>query len=139
MVQKRIRALDTYTQLAPGDPGYIAPSDVFFAVDSNSFTGESKKQSVEDYMASVLHVEQDRLTGLSSRSVVVVFGSAFVSIPKGKEPDVYRISPYGSVYRRESVLWGFDDPNQPSKTGFALTIDADESLTGIVIEYFYSE
>ena len=72
MTQKRIRSLDTYTQLAPGDGGYVAPTAVFLAVDSNDFAGEALKQTIDDYLGAT-HEEKDRLTPLASRSVAITF------------------------------------------------------------------
>jgi len=137
MTQKRIRSLDTYTQLASGDPGYIAPSAVFLAVDSASFAEESKKQAIEDYL-STTHVEKARETGLASRSIAVTFGAAFTGVPVTVALRVYRITAVVSgKYRFQDVSWYHATATPVTATGFELEIETSESLTGIILEYHF--
>lgn len=84
-----------------------------------------------------IHVEKDRLTGLSSRTVTVTFGTAFSSIPVG-DVKCYRMyeQPDGT-YQKQDVIWGFPNANQPTISGFTLEISADESLTDVIVEYSY--
>jgi hypothetical protein len=131
MAQKRIRALDTYVS------GAVALSSLYFPIDSINFGSEPFKVPLEDILVDN-HPENGRLSGLGSANVTVVFDTAYTSIPIGREPEVYRMEQMPSgVWRRQQVGWGFDDANQPSLTGFALTISASESLTGVIVEWDY--
>lgn len=137
--QKRIRALDTYTQLNPGDPGYIAPTAVYLALDSNDFTTEAKKYPFSSLFSSIVE-EVDKLTGLASRSVSVTFGTAFTSVPLIATFRVYRMSEISSgKWRMQDVLYYHTSENWLTTTGFSLEIDTSESLTGVVIEYIFRE
>ena len=139
MAQDRIRSLDTYTQLASGDPGYIAPSAVFFAVDSAEFAALPKKQSIEDYL-STTHVEKSRETGLASRSIAVTFGAAFTGVPITNTLRVYRITAVVTgKYRFQDVLWYHATATPVTATGFELEIETSESLTGIILEYEFTQ
>jgi len=139
LVQTRPYEEDLYVQLNPGDPGYVAPSALMYLVDHSSFA-RPKRQPASNFgeAGSAVHIEKDTLSGLSSASVAVTFGAAFSSAPIGEEPQVYRITemPDGT-YRRQNVLWGFTTSSEVTTTGFSLTIDSSESLTGIIIKYLY--
>ncbi|MFW5879358.1 MAG: hypothetical protein ACOCUV_00895 [bacterium] len=138
-VQKRIRALDIYSQGLPADGDYIDPSNIYLAVDNSTESwAEPKKIPFSDLLLTSGHIEAGRLSGLSSRSVSVTFDEPFTSQPYGDEPKVYRMEqqPDGT-WRRKQVLWGFNNSSQPSTTGFELTISDSENLTGIIIEYLY--
>jgi len=137
MAQKRIRALDVYTQLDPGDAGYIAPSALSVVFDSDEFGSEPKR-----YPASLLFSSDNdakgRLTGLSSRSVSVTFDTAFASTPLTVLFEVYRYTDIGgAAYVKQSVLKTFSGSNWLTASGFTCEIDASESLTGIYIEYYF--
>jgi len=130
-LQKRIRALDTYVS------GAVPLSSLYFPIDSINFGSEPFKVALEDFIEDD-HPEKGRLTGLISHNVTVVFGLAYASVPIGREPEVYRMTQMPSgLWRRQQVLWGFVDANQPTINGFQLTIDASESLTGIIVEWDY--
>lgn len=129
--QDRIRALDTYV------PETVPISSLYFVIDSINFGSKPFKVPMEDFVVDN-HFEKGQLSGLSSASVAVVFDTAFTSTPNGEEPEVYRMAQMPSgVWRRQEVSWGFDDANQPSLTGFNLTISASESLTGIIVRWDY--
>ena len=62
---------------------------------------------------SPIHIESDRMTGLSSREITVTFDSAFSSMPIG-DVKVYRMKQVSAgMWRKEDVLWGFVGENQP--------------------------
>jgi hypothetical protein len=131
MAQKRIRALTTYVS------GAVALSSLYIPVDSVNFGSEPFKVALEDLIEDD-HPEKGRLSGLGSRSVSVTFDAAYASVPIGQEPQVYRVAQMPSgTWRREEVSWGFDDASQPTISGFALTINASESLTGVIVEWDY--
>ena len=119
----------------------LDPSTVMINVDNSAWPRPKRLPlSLLDTTGSTgtgVNIERDILSGLSSRNVVVEFGTAFSSIPVGRVW-VYRMDemPDGT-YRESDVLWGFDNANQPTLSGFALTINAAESLTGIFVKYFY--
>lgn len=139
MAQKRIRALDLYTQLDSGDEGYLAASTIRIAVDAVGFAGEPKYIVYEDLLAST-HIESDRVTGLADRSVAITFGTAFTSVPVTVVLKVYRIgitSP--GKYRFNEVLWYHATATPVTTTGFELVIEAAESLTGIILEYYFTQ
>jgi hypothetical protein len=82
------------------------------------------------------HVEKDIITGLSGRTVHVLFSQEFDDTPVGWV-NVYRMqrTPDGS-YRETGVLWGYLSATKVSTTGFSVLISSEETtLTGIVIEY----
>lgn len=131
MAQKRIRALDTYVS------GAVALSSLYIPADSINFGSEPYKVPLQELLEDG-HSEKGRLSGLSSSSVAVVFDAPYSSQPIGREPEVYRMVQMPSgTWRREGVSWGFDDASQPTINGFALTINASESLTGIIVEWDY--
>jgi hypothetical protein len=132
LTQTRPKDLDIYIQLAPGEEGYISPADLVYIVDHSSFT---KPKQISIPLISD-HVEKGILTSLSSRSVAVTFSDAFTSTPLDFI-EVYREESVGYLRtRRTDVLYynyGI------TTTGFTLTIDAEESLNGIVIKYKFEQ
>ena len=137
LVQTRPYEEDLYVQLSPGDTGYVAAADLMYLVDHSSFT-RPKRQPTSNFgeSGSVVHVEKDTLTGLSSASVAITFTTAFTVTPIGNV-ECYRMSamPDGT-YRKVDVLWGFTTSAMPLLTGFSLTIN-EASLTGIIVQYIY--
>jgi hypothetical protein len=89
--------------------------------------------------SSNLHVEAGRLENLSSHLISVVFSENFINQPIGEEPQIYRIENFKGKFRRENLLWGWEDANQPTTTGFSLNIDNSEPLTNVILEYAYVE
>jgi len=138
LTQTRPYEEDLYVQLDPGDPGYIDPADLQYLVDHESWDRPKRLPgSMFGQAGGTLHIEKDKFGSLSSHSVSVTFETAFTASPVG-ETKVYRMIEVSSgKWRKQDVLWGFNDANQPANTGFALTIDSLESLTGIVVEYLY--
>ncbi|MCK5616090.1 hypothetical protein KAR91_80245 [Candidatus Pacearchaeota archaeon] len=130
MTQKRIRALDTYIS------GAVALSSLYIPVDSINFGSEPFKVALEDLIEDD-HPEKGRREGLASASVSVVFDIPYSTRPIGREPEVYReVEQPSGTFRRYQVSWGFTVANQPSITGFQLTI-LESDLTGIVVEWDY--
>jgi hypothetical protein len=118
----------------------LDPSTVMIIVDNSAWS--RPKRLPLSYLDTTggtggAHIEKDRLTGLSSRTVEVEFDLAFSSIPVG-DVKCYRMyeQPDGT-FQKQDVIWGFTDANQPTISGFTLTISTDESLTGVIIEYSY--
>lgn len=119
----------------------LDPSTVMINVDNSAWSRPKRLPlSLLDTTGGTgvgTHIEKDVISGLSSRNVAVTFDTEFSSIPVG-DVRVYRMAamPDGT-YRKSDVLWGFDNANQPTISGFALTINTDESLTGVLVEYIY--
>lgn len=140
MAQKRIRELDTYTQLASGEVGYVDPDTVFFPVDSTNFSGDPYKVAFSDLFASV-HVEADIMESLASRTVSVTFETAFTSRPLIRTFRVYRVAETytgSGVYRMKDVLYSHAAA-WLTTTGFDIDIDTSEDLSGIIIEFEFRE
>lgn len=140
VTQKRIRALDTYTQLASGEAGYVDPDTVFIAVDSLNFSGEALKVPYGDIFGAT-HTEADILESLVSRTVSVTFDTAFSSRPLIRTFRVYRVAETytgSGVYRMKDVLYSHA-ASWLTTTGFDIDIDTDESLTGVIIEFEFAE
>lgn len=140
MAKKRVRDLVEYQQLAVGEPGYIPPSSLFTVFDSDNFGSEPKKYSVESLFIQN-HEEKKRITGLVSRSVSITFDTAFVSVPITETFNVFRY--YDELgdgkYTKKQVGHYLSGSNWLTASGFAITIDLDESLTGVIIEYVFKE
>lgn len=140
MAQKRIHALDPYAQLNPGDSGYIAPTAIRLAVDSTSFPGEPKYITYSSLLSDG-HFEVGRLTGLASASVSILFGTSFSAVPSGlANLKVYKFAEITSgKYEAQDVLYYFENSSPVTTDGFDLIIDSSESLTGVIVEYLFTE
>lgn len=131
---KRIRDLDEYVQLDPDDEDYIPASEITIPVDHPDWS-EPKSITLDlPATLSTLHFEKSRLSSLSSRSVSVEFISAFTSIPIGFV-NAYRLDTIGTKSVQTTVVI-YD--LSVTTVGFTLSIDDNEELTGIIIEYFYT-
>jgi hypothetical protein len=137
--QGRIRDLDTFIPLDPSDPDYVPVSAIYIALDSTGFSTKPKKYSLEEILSDVVE-QKGRLTGLSSRSVSVTFGTAFSATPITSVFNVYRETEVvpGTLVRK-NVKHEITGSTLVTTTGFAITIDASESLTGVVVEYKFEE
>lgn len=84
------------------------------------------------------NVQAGILTALASRSVSVIFTKAFTSIPVGrKNIHAYRlVEPESGLVIDQDVLF---HSLVVTTTGFTLTIDQGEALTGIIIEYHFTK
>lgn len=140
LTQDRIRDLVTYIQLDPGDSGYVASSSLYFAMDSADFGSKPFKFPVEDLLSDA-HDEKARLIGLVSASVSITFGTAFTATPL---PILFNVYRYTEIV---SGKWVKENVNHHltggsswlNSTGFSITIDSSESLTGVIIEYKFEE
>lgn len=82
------------------------------------------------------HVESGRLTGLTNRYVTQDFDVDFNEIPTGrKNLHVYRVEDLGGgeTVDTDVTIYGLD----VTPTGFSFYISADESLSGVVVEYLF--
>ena len=139
LTQKRIRDLTTYTQLESGDPEYVPPSSLYVVFDSANFGSEPLKFPAEDLFEDS-NVQKGRLTGLSSASVAVTFSTAFASTPITSLFEVFRYKEVVSgVWTKQSVKKNLGSATWLTSTGFSITIDSSESLTGVIIEYIFEE
>lgn len=138
LTQTRPYELDPYIQLNQGDPGYIDPSDLMYLVDHSTWD-EPKRMPSSNFgeAGSLTHVEKDTLTDLASRSVSITFLSVFTFVPVTVAFNVYRYVDQGASYVKQNVLYTLSGSGWLTTTGFAITIDDSESLTGIYIEYYF--
>lgn len=131
---KRIRDLDEYVQLDPDDPDYIPATEISMVIDHPDWS-EPKKISLEAPAGySTLHFEKGRLTSLVLRDVEIEFSSAFSSIPIGFV-NCYRLDTIGAMSVQTTVVI-YD--LSVTTIGLSFTIDDNESLTGVIVEYFYT-
>ena len=140
LTQKRIRALDTYVQLEVGDPGYIAPTALFVALDSADYGSEAKKYALPNIGGEGAAYESDSLTGLTTLLNSVTFGTPFDATPLVLLFNVYRYFEYeAGKFIREEVKYYLSGPTWYNTTGFTITIDTSENLTGVIIDYKFEE
>ena len=84
-----------------------------------------------------IHIESGRLTGLSSANVVVYFAKIFDRTPTGWIR-VYRMRQVQTgKWKQQDVLYYHAAEVFKNGYGFGLVIEAAESLTGVVVEYFF--
>ena len=139
LTQTRTYELDLYVQLNPGDPGYINPDELMFLVDHSTWDEPRRMPSANfGESGSLVHIEKDTLTGLVSRSVSVTFGAVFTAVPVTVGFNVYRYVVSGASYVKENVLYKIAGSGWLTTTGFAITIDDSESLTGVYIDYYFA-
>lgn len=139
LTQTRVHELDLYVQLEPGDPDYINPDELMFLVDHSTWD-EPKRMPSANFgeSGSLVHIEKNTLTGLASRNVSVTFGATFSAVPVTVAFNVYRYTSQSGSYVKENVLYTVSGSSWLTTTGFAITIDNSESLTGIYIDYYFA-
>lgn len=105
----------------------------------NSFNTTNKYEESQSGGVEI-HRELGILTELSSALVEVTFGLEFTKIPVGfASLKVYRMVAMGGGYNYQDVLHTFPTIEPVSLTGFTLNIHSSESLTGVIIEYNFTE
>lgn len=89
------------------------------------------------------HIEAGKITDLISSTVVVYFTKEFTNKPILVNLKVFRMVeniPSAGKWIKQDVLHYFDDDEDwYVKTGFSLFIDDSEDLTGVIIEYCFTE
>lgn len=110
-------------------PGHLSTDDFVQEIDET--TGRA-------LIRTRANVQAGRLTGLASRTVTVTFRQAFDEIPVGL-PRAYRMVADGGVYLMQDVLFSYPTESWLTETGFTITIDTAEELTGIIILYDFTE
>jgi len=133
--QTRTYTLDEYIQLNPGDPGYIPLSEINILVDHPSFD-RSKRYTLSQFVSLAQNVQAGRQSNLLTRSVVVTFSVPFSAGVVGWVK-VYRSTTIPGVGIVRETVNSHDLVE--SITGITLTIDDNESLTGVIVEYSYNE
>lgn len=106
----------------------------------NSFVSQNQQTSGGGVAAK--HFEHGKLTGLTSRTVVAYFTTPFTAIPVTINLKVYRFVeniPVAGKWVMQDVLHYFDDEEWVVSAGFSLFIDDSEDLTGVIIEYCFTE
>lgn len=132
ITQKRIYELEDYTQLLPDDVGYVDPTNIYIPVDCLTESwNEPKKLPLNSVFLSASHIEASQLNSLASRTVSILFETPFV-FPVIPFVNVYRDIAQDGVVIRQNVLI---NSMIISTTGIDFEIDADESLTDVVVNY----
>lgn len=88
------------------------------------------------------HFEAGKITDLTDRAVTIYFASEFAFSPILVNLKVFRMVeniPTAGKWIKQDVLHYFDDDDWYVKTGFSLFIDDSEDLTGVIIEYCFTE
>lgn len=110
----------------------IARNKRIYSGNTNSTSTISAGSDVEQ-----LHIESARLTDLIDRNVVVYFVTPFEFTPTGWIK-VYRMRQVVTgKWKQQDVLYYHDAEVFKNGYGFGLVIEAAESLTGVVVEYFF--
>jgi len=133
----RTYELDLYTQLPVGDPGYIDPALVDFIVDHDGWT-RAKRFPYTSVSGISSHYETDKLENLITRTITKTFNTPFTGSIKTIMFRVYRMAEVSTgTWRMKNVAYGSTTTNWLTVSGFNIVIDSSESLTGIVIEYYF--
>lgn len=132
--QGKIHELEEYIQLGVSDPDYIPPSQIWIAVDNQTWT--KPKKIAYDVILNELHVEAGRLTNLSSRAVSYTFPTAFETIPSDTIIPYRVFEPRPGEPVRETVRI---TDLAVTLTGFSFNIDINEDLDGVVINFMIIE
>lgn len=89
------------------------------------------------------HFEAGKIIELTDRNVIVYFSNEFLNNPILVNLKVFRMVeniPSAGKWIKQDVLHYFDDDEDwYVKTGFSLFIDDSEDLTGVIIEYCFTE
>lgn len=89
------------------------------------------------------HWEHGRITNIAANNVVVYFTTTFVNKPICTNLKVFRMFenvPIPGKWIMQDVLHYFDDDEDwVVKTGFSIFIDDSEPLTGVIVEYCFTE
>lgn len=135
----RIDQLTPYIQGSPGDSDYIDPAQIIVPVGHVEFLPEKAKGvSLAQLLASnSSSLDCDRVTGLASRTFTVTFTGVYQTIPVTTKLEVYRMYniPGTSEWIKEEVSYYYPSENWLTLTGFTIVIRAEESLTGVIVEY----
>lgn len=84
-----------------------------------------------------IHIESGMITDLLIPNVVVYFAKEFDKIPVGWIK-VYRMREIVTGrFKQQDVLYYHAASDFKNTLGFGLVIDSKESLTGVIVEYFF--
>lgn len=108
-----------------------------------SSDGVSKRTVSSTGSAPKEHRELGRLEGgvsdeFLTNTVTVAFNSAFSTKPIGWFK-VYRMQPTSGGYAISDVLYKVSSLDWLDENGFEVIIDSRESISGVYLEYFYTE
>lgn len=133
LTQILIRELQEYIQKVAGESGYIDPSEIWIPVDHPSFGDNARKYRLSSIIGTSANKQKGRISNLTSNTVTVTWDMAFSERPIGFHR-VYREVIEGSNKRMEDVIL---DSESVTTNNMVLTINSDESLTGVIVEYNY--
>lgn len=105
----------------------------------NTFNFVSPYQQAQ----ALKHWEHGRITNIAANNVVVYFTTTFVNKPICTNLKVFRmvenIPTAGKWIMQDVVHYFDDDEDWVVKTGFSIFIDDSEPLTGVIVEYCFTE
>jgi len=130
-----------YTQKLPGDVGYISPDLVDVVVGSTEFTVKAMRLRLTEIINFGSSANEcDRITGLTEHEYTKTFAAPYLTIPVTTKLEVYRMYniPDTSEWIKEEVSYYYPSENWLTLTGFTIVIRAEESLTGVIIEYKFN-
>jgi hypothetical protein len=113
-------------------PPRIARNKRIYSGNTSNTTTIKNAQTVD-----AIHMEYARLTDLVTKNVVVYFVTPFLFTPTGWIK-VYRMREIMTgKWKQQDVLYYHAAEVFKNEYGFGLVIDDKESLTGVVVEYFF--
>lgn len=125
-----IDEVPVYSQLQPGDDGYINPNNIWVLLGSSEFTGVPARivalSGINSY--SMAHSEQDVVTGLTSRTFTRAFNVAFTIEPVGSIDVYYMVEIETGKWIKQNVQFYYPSASWLTVNGFTFVID-DESVT----------
>lgn len=134
ITQPRVHTLQPYVQKNEGEAGYIDPAELQVLVDHPTFERSMKLSLTGGSGGVSIHQEKGRLSTPENHSFTIPFDVAFTAKPIGFHK-AYRIVISGTDERYYDVLVKSE---KVITTGIVIVIDSSESLTGVIIEWFYT-
>jgi hypothetical protein len=130
---EKVRLIDPVTFDIEGNAGFMNSSQF------NQVLDEDTGRTVNSIMY-FNHVEAKVIKNLSSRAVSVTFNAPFEALPAGVGSlKVYRLQAQGAGSVTQNVLHTVPGANWLTTDGFALNIDPRENLTGVIVDYCFTE
>jgi hypothetical protein len=88
----------------------------------------------------IKNIQSGLVTNIASHTVEIEFTQEFESIPVGvPNLKIYRYEAFEGAYILQDVLFTYPSTTWLTVTGFTITIDPSETLSGIILEYTFLE
>lgn len=109
-------------------------------VKKDYFKTVTQANSVSQQTSTRIHREMANIASESSHAVTITFNESFQSTPIGvNNLKVYRMTSVEGAWGMQDVLFTFPSEEWLTKDGFSLNVNPLEELTGIRIEYNFTE